>query len=152
MAKSIQIMSALCILGWSNTSIEKWTEYRLAEMFSVPSQSEDLERFFTSDAYNAYQESLNQSFPSENHGYHIVLDQFISPIKVSDAEDGKYAQASFILSISNQYSSWNLPVEMILTINTDNGYKISHFEGITANPTNLKEYEKDRLATCPKKD
>jgi hypothetical protein len=149
MKHSIQLLSIICLLGYTHASIEKWTEYRLAEMFSIPSQSEHLSEFFTSEAYDAYEKSLTSALSdSNNDEYHVTLNKFLSPVKITDAEEGKYAQASFILNISNTRASWQLPMEMILTINTDNGYKITHFEGITANPINQKHYQQERNSHC----
>jgi hypothetical protein len=120
-------------------------------MFSLPNQSSSLEAYFTPEAFEAYQNSLSQeAILTPSSGYHIVLQDFLAPIEITDAKDSKYAHAKMMLHISNTYNSWLLPVEMILTINTEDGEnKITHFEGITSSPLKIKQYQYDRVAQCP---
>lgn len=150
MNNAIRILCLTSIFTWGSP-LSKWTEFRLAEMFSLPNQSGSLEAYFTPEAFEAYQNSLAQeAVLTPSGGYHIVLQDFLAPIEITDAKDGKYAHAKLMLHISNTYNSWLLPVEMILTINTEDGEnKITHFEGITSSPLKIKQYQHDRVAQCP---
>lgn len=148
MQHTAKIICAVCALSNAST-LEKWAEYRLAEMLSVPVQSDSISEFFTEEAWNQYQADIASNGIFANSNYHVVVKKFIKPVAITPAPDGSYAQATMMLGVSNASASWDQPIEMLLTIrHSDNGYQIDKYEGVSAQPINVSQYKFDRAAKC----
>tara|TARA_A100001015_G_scaffold301188_1_gene387670 strand:- start:5944 stop:6393 length:450 start_codon:yes stop_codon:yes gene_type:complete len=134
--------------------VEKWTQYRITEMFELASSCEDegLSQYFTESAWDDYLNAIEDSHLIDlaDEQYTISVDRFIKPIRITQATQNTYfAQTTFLLRFSNHKSTWAQPVELILTIKDNgNALRISEFEGITGEATDIKNFRLDHMKDC----
>ena len=133
--------------------VEKWTEYRLVELLEHKLSEEAMSVYFSDDAWQAFQTSLNQSNINRLQDDNLTtrLIKFIDPINITTIDDNHYyAQAIFLLKFSDAHCSWVQPIELILTLEKDGDYiHITHFEGQTTDPIYVQHYKKDLKKNCP---
>lgn len=153
-----QLIFLLCLMFSSHAAspelIEKWTQYRVTEMFELASscEDEDLAQYFTESAWDDYLKAIEESHLIDlaDDQYTISIEEFVKPIRITQATQNTYfAQTTFLLRFSNHRSTWLQPVELILTIKQyDRALKISEFEGITGEATGIKNFRLNHMKDC----
>lgn len=145
------LLSSLCFATHQHY-LEKWTEYRLVEIFEDNVSETALSAYFSEDAWQAFQTSLIQSNIEQFHEEHLNtrLIDFIDPIHITSIDEHHYyAQTTFLLKFSDEKCSWVQPIELILTLEEDEDHiYITHFEGQTTNPIHVQHYQKDLKKNC----
>ena len=153
-----RIILALCCCILSHAAsegiLQKWTKYRVTEMFELNKSSQDLglSDYFSEAAWYEYQTAIEESNISAlvDDNFSVTLNKFVKPVSITDAPDNKlYAQTTFILRFSSKDSSWEQPVELILTLQDEDGdLRITEFEGITSEAINVRNFSLEHAKEC----
>ncbi len=135
--------------------LKSWATYRLTEMFDHQHDKSSLEAHFSQTAWENFELALEKSniikHQLDDH-YETRISKFITPVKITQSDNNTYfAQSIFLVSFTNEYSSWQQPLELILTINDIEGnIAITDFEGKASDPLQVKNYALDRAKECHK--
>lgn len=156
MKKIFLIPLAFLSLGVDTEYLQSWATYRLTEMFDHLHDSNKLETHFSHTAWQNFQTALDKSNIAKHRkddDYETRISKFITPVKITRGSNHTFfAQSVFLVSFSNAYSSWQQPMELILTIDEhDSAIKITDFEGKASNPLQVKNYALDRAKDCKSK-
>ena len=135
------------------TYLKSWATYRLTEMFDHQHNKSALENHFSATAWKNFESALvtsNIEKHQKDDHYETRISQFITPVNITRSDDHNYfAQAVFLVSFQNEHSSWQQPLELILTLNDEEGdVTITDFEGKSAAPQDVKNYALDRAKAC----